>query len=59
MFLRLFCELPSLKEMLLYEETQYFVDRMDEICRISFPISYLLVQFIYWTYYFYIAKDVV
>lgn len=44
-------------ELLLYEETQYCIDRMDEVSRIAFPISYVLLQFCYWTYYFYIAQD--
>ena len=25
--------------------------------RITFPVSYLFLQFCYWTYYFYIAQD--
>jgi len=50
-------KIPDVKKMLLYEETQYVIDRMDEISRIAFPVSYIVLQFFYWTYYFYIAKD--
>ena len=43
--------------MLLYEETQYVVDRLDEISRMVFPTSFLLTHLCYWSYYFYIAED--
>ena len=49
--------LPKVPSLLIYEETQYVIDRMDEICRIVFPLSYLIKQAGYWTYYFYIAQD--
>ena len=48
---------PKVPSLLIYEETQYVIDRMDEICRIVFPLSYLIIQLGYWTYYFYIAED--
>ena len=47
----------SVPRMLIYTETQYVIDRLDEVCRIVFPISYLLIQFSYFAYYFYIAED--
>ena len=43
--------------MLIYEETQYVIDRLDEVCRLAFPLSYLLIQLSYFSYYFYIAQD--
>lgn len=49
--------LPKVPDLVMYEETQYVIDRMDEICRIVFPLSYLIIQAGYWTYYFYIAQD--
>ena len=48
----------SVPRMLIYTETQYVIDRLDEVCRIVFPISYLLIQFSYFSYYFYIAEDI-
>ena len=48
---------PPIPSLLLYEETQYVVDRLDEISRIMFPSSFLLTHLCYWTYYFYIAED--
>ena len=48
---------PKVPNLLMYEETQYVIDRMDEICRIVFPLSYIIIQAGYWTYYFYIAQD--
>ena len=50
--------LPWVPRLLMYDETQYVIDRLDEVCRIVFPLSYLIIQFGYWTYYFYIAQDV-
>ena len=49
-------QLPPIP-VLLYEETQYVVDRLDEISRMVFPISFLLISLFYWTYYFHIAED--
>ena len=49
--------LPKVPDLVMYEETQYVIDRMDEICGIVFPLSYLIIQAGYWTYYFYIAQD--
>jgi hypothetical protein len=49
-------QLPPIP-VLLYEETQYVVDRLDEISRMVFPISFLLTSLCYWTYYFHIAED--
>jgi len=43
---------------LVYEETQYVVDRLDEISRLVFPTSFLVTHFCYWIFYFYIAEDV-
>lgn len=48
--------LPSLPP-LLYEETQYVVDRLDEISRMIFPTSFFITSLCYWTYYFQIAED--
>jgi len=43
---------------LLYEETQYVVDRLDEISRMVFPTSFIFTSLGYWIYYFHIAEDV-
>ena len=42
---------------LVYDETQYVVDRLDEISRILFPTSFILVNLVYWTFYLYLAED--
>ncbi|XP_023321281.1 gamma-aminobutyric acid receptor subunit alpha-6 isoform X3 [Eurytemora carolleeae] len=43
----------ALEGELGYEETQYVVDRIDEISRILFPAGFMLISFIYWSYYLY------
>ena len=53
----LWLPLPRVPKMLIYEETQYVIDRLDEVCRLAFPLSYLLIQLSYFSYYFYIAQD--
>ena len=50
-------QLPPMPD-LLYEETQYVVDRLDEISRMAFPASFIFTSLCYWTYYFHIAEDV-
>ena len=42
---------------LMYDESQYVVDRIDEVSRILFPGAFLLTSLTYWTYYIYIAED--
>ena len=51
---RFVANIPSL---LLYDETQYVVDRIDEVARKVFPSSFLLTVFCYWTYYIHLAED--
>ena len=43
----------ALEGELGYEETQYVVDRIDEISRILFPAGFMFISFIYWSYYLY------
>ena len=41
----------------MYDESQYVVDRIDEVSRILFPGAFMLTSLTYWTYYIYIAED--
>jgi len=43
--------------VLMYDESQYVVDRIDEVCRLLFPGTFLLTSLVYWTFYIYIARD--
>lgn len=54
---RLRAKIPRVPELLIYDETQYVVDRLDEVSRKLFPLSFLATSLCYWSYYFLLAED--
>jgi len=45
-------------EMLIYEDTKYVVDRIDEYARVLCPGVFITMNFFYWIYYLYMVEDV-
>merc|ERR1712037_1065638 len=50
-------KIPRVPELLIYDEAQYVVDRLDEISRKLFPFAFLVTSVAYWSYYFLLAED--
>jgi len=56
-FAQLRSKIPRVPDLLIYDETQYVVDRLDEVSRKLFPLTFLATSVCYWSYYFLLAED--